>query len=78
MCVVGAEKESDLVILSLSTLCFVLHLFTEFPHWLGGLQLLSKTGISMAKLVVGWICVDPHMRVSLFTACVCSLDEVRA
>lgn len=32
----GERKESHLVILSLRTLCFVLHLFTEFPHWLGG------------------------------------------
>jgi len=36
------EKESDLVILSLSTLGFVLHLFTEFPHWLGGWSFSSR------------------------------------
>lgn len=46
------EKESDLLILSLSTLCFVLHLFTEFPHRLGGCSSFSHTGISIARLVV--------------------------
>lgn len=43
------RKESDLVILYLSTLCFVYRV----PTLAGGLQLFSKTGISIFRLAVG-------------------------